>query len=72
MMTMSVCVCMCTYVHMLACIFLYVSRSEDKEVMGMGEKRDRKISHYVLEIVLGHSDHLIFHLSFRIHLLSIH
>lgn len=63
---------MCTYVHMFACIYLYVSKSEDKEVMGMAEKRDRKISHYVLEIVLGHLEHLTFHLSLRIHLLSIH
>lgn len=59
-----------TYMHVLACIYLCVDKDEDKEVVRMAEKRE-KISSCVLEIVLGHSFHLIFHLSLRIHLLSI-
>lgn len=65
------CVCVwCMYVHMLACVSLYVDKSEDKEVVRMAKKR--KFSHCVLEIVLGHSGHLIFHLSLKTHLLIIY
>lgn len=61
--------CLFTYVQMLACIYLYIGKSEDKEIVRVAEKKEIKISHRVLEIVLGT---LIFPLSLKIYLLSIY
>lgn len=58
--------------HTLACIYLYVDKNGDKEVVRMDEKADRKNFYCILEIVLGHSGHLIFYLSPRIHFLCIY
>lgn len=35
---------MCTYVPVLACIHLYVSKSKDKDVMGLAEKSEKNFS----------------------------
>ena len=61
--------CLFTYVQMLACIYLYIGKSEDKEIARVAEKKEIRISHRVLEIVLGT---LIFPLSLKIYLLSIY
>ena len=32
-------ICLYTYVQMLACIYLYVDKSEDKEIVRVAEKK---------------------------------